>query len=387
MKKELSFLYLTVVLISLNGGQVVMAQTQASATPSQDAQIAVNQENYAAWDTPDQPVGPNHRSTFRSTKAGRHIIEEIGTGMNYWDGTQWSPSVAQFVAVNGGFVANQVQHPVHLGNNLIASGAVRVQTPDGIVLNSTPLAIALYDTASGNFQVISTVTNCAPTQVSSNEVMYIDAFSGGVCASVIYTITDGTFHQDVMITGRLDPADYGFPTNTTQIQIVTEFYNAPAPERLRRPIYVEKDVKVRAGMASPDLVDEVLGFGQFVMTTGKAYVAPNVVNEGGNEAPVAKQYKTIAGRTYLFESVAYNVLASDLLALPDCGSGASSINSTGVHGYAGIPKPASNPVKVPAVKFASYFKKPGVVIDYVANIGGTLSGTTVFKGDKTYLVS
>ena len=32
-------------------------------------------------------------------------------------------------------------------------------------------------------------------------------------------------------------------------------------------------------------------------------------------------------------------------------------------------------------------KKPGVVIDYVASIGGTLTGTTVFKGDTTYLVS
>jgi hypothetical protein len=388
-------LFFTTLLVGLLGSQAVWAQTQAGATassvgatPLTEAQIAVNQDNYAAWDVPEQAIGPNHRTTFRTTKAGKHEIVEIGTGMNYWNGTQWSPSVPQFVATKDGFVANQVQHQVHLGGNLIANGSVTVQTPDGIVLNSTPLAIALYDSASGDFQVIATVTNCAPTQVSSNEVMYIDAFSGSVCASVVYTITAGKFHQDVMITGHLDPADYGFPTNTTQIQILTEFYNAPTPDVLERPIYVEQDPQVRAKMVAPDLVDEELGFGQFVMTTGKAYVAPNEVNTGGNEAPVVKEYKTIAGRTYLFESVPFMALAGDLLALPSCGtSGLGGFNSTGIHGYAGIPKPTTKPAKAPEVKLASYSKKPGVVIDYVATIGGTLSGTTVFKGDTTYLVS
>ena len=391
MKKHL---FLTALLAGLSGLPAALAQTQTAPAPAQmgspqltDAQVAVNQDNYAAWDAPEQSIGPNHRTTFRNTKAGRHLIEEIGTGMNYWDGTQWSPSVPKFVGMNGGYAARQVQHQVQLAGNLFGDGAVSVQTPDGITLNSTPLAIALYDSASGNFQVISTVTNCAPTQVSSNEVMYIDAFSGGVCASVVYTITAGMFHQDVMITGHLDPADYGFPTNTTQIQIVTEFYNAPTPDMIRRPIYVEPDQKVRAKMVSPDLVDETLGFGQFVLTTGKAYTAPNAANAGGNEAPVAKEYKTIAGRTYLFESVPFMALANDLLALPDCGNGASSVNSTGVHGYAGIPHPSGHLAKAAPFKVASNFNPPGVVIDYVANIGGTLSGTTVFKGDTTYLVS
>ena len=397
MKRISSFCQVATLLAGLLAVQVATAQTQSGATATTaptgvtqptDAQIAVNQDNYAAWDVPEQAIGPNHRTTFRTAKGVKREIVEIGTGMNYWNGTQWSPSVPQFVAENGGFVASQVQHQVHLGNNLMANGAVTVQTPDGIVLNSTPLAIALYDSASGDFQVIATVTNCAPTQVSSNEVMYIDAFSGSVCASVVYTITAGAFHQDVMITGHLDPADYGFPTNTTQIQILTEFYNAPTPDVLERPIYVEQDPKVRARMVAPDLVDEELGFGQFVMTTGKAYVAPNALNVGGNEAPVTKQYKTIGGRTYLFESVPFVALAGDLLALPSCGtSGTGGFNSTGVHGYAGIPKPTANPAKIQEMKVASNFKRPGVVIDYVASIGGTLSGTTVFKGDTTYLVS
>src|SRR6185437_4716446 len=81
-------LFFTTLLIGLLGSQAVLAQTQngatsssVGATPLTDAQIAVNQDNYAAWDVPEQAIGPNHRTTFRTTKAGQHEIEEIGTGM------------------------------------------------------------------------------------------------------------------------------------------------------------------------------------------------------------------------------------------------------------------------------------------------------------------
>ena len=204
MTKLPSIWQVTVMVIGLSGLQSVTALAQ-DKTLGPEAQTALNQGNYAAWDAPDQAIGPNHRTTFKNTKAGRRKIVELGTGMNYWDGTQWKPSNPSFSAANGEFVAGQVQHQVHLGNDLAVGGAVTVRTPEGILLHSTPLALALYDTASGDFQVISTVTSCTSTLVSSNEVMYMDAFSGGVCASVIYTITAGTFHQDVLITGHLDP--------------------------------------------------------------------------------------------------------------------------------------------------------------------------------------
>src|SRR2546422_2176594 len=54
---------------------------------------------------------------------------------------------------------------------------------------------------------------------------------------------------------------------------------------------------VRDRMASPDLVDEVLGFGEFVLATGRASTLGKMTadpNEGG--APVAKQFTTIADR-------------------------------------------------------------------------------------------
>jgi len=102
--------------------------------------------------------------------------------------------------------------------------------------------------------------------------------------------------------GHLDPADFGFPTNS-RIQIISEFYNAPTPGLVRRPLYVEANEKVRAHEASPDLIDEVISFDEFVMGTGSAYTYADASNTNGAEAVVAKEFKVIQGRTFLIESV------------------------------------------------------------------------------------
>src|SRR6185436_11922678 len=110
-----------------------------------------------------------------------------------------------------------------------------------------------------------------------------------------------SFEQDVVITRRLDPEKYGFPAETTRIQIFTELYEAPRPEKIRRPIYVEEREQVRRAMKSPDLVDEVLGFGEFVLATGRAF-GSGAASEGA-AAPVAKELVTKEGRTFLIEAV------------------------------------------------------------------------------------
>ena len=387
MKKVPLFWCVTAMLTGLLGLPELRAQTQTVTALIPDAQIIANQDSYKAWDLPKQVIGPNHRTTFRNTKTGQRQIVEVATGMNYWDGAKWSASSPSFVAVKDGFSAGQIQHQVHLAADLYGDNAVTVRTPEGILLNSTPLAIALFDAASGNFLVIATVTHCAPALVISNQVVYENAFQG-VCASVVYTITADTFSQDVVITGQLNPADYGFPPKTTQIQIMTEFYGAPSPDRVRRPIFVEQDPKVRAAMAKPDLVDEQLGFGQFVLTTGKSFVAPSANNPNGVEATVTKEYRTLAGRTYLFESIPYVAIAKGLQALPPCQPATGSLNFNTTKGYAGIPRlDKKSPHGLGMLQARVSSGVHGVVIDYVANIGSPLNSTTVFKGDTTYLVS
>src|SRR5262249_26273800 len=146
---------------------------------------------------------------------------EIGTGMNYWDGQKWSPSDPSFEVSPEGdaFVANRLHYKVRLqAENLNTVGAATVTTPDGIVLQATPVAIGLYDAQSGKSLILAALTNCCGVLVSSNQVVYEDAFNeNGVRGSVVYTIERGTFSADVVLTARLSPADYGFPNKTTRI--------------------------------------------------------------------------------------------------------------------------------------------------------------------------
>jgi concanavalin A-like lectin/glucanase superfamily protein len=370
-------------------------------------------ESVPAW-SPNE-IGPHSRSwriasddapraraqsnagTANQSDTVRRVVE-IATGMNYWDGEQWTPSDPTFEVTDDGFVAARVQHPVHLVSNLNQIGAVKVRTPDGIMLHSTPVGIGLYDAASGASAIIGVVQDCTGVLVDSGRVVYEDAFRG-VCADVVYTIDRGTFEQDVVITGRLDPADYGFPTNTTRIRIFSEFYDAPHPERMRRPIRVEQRLAVRNRMVSPDFVDEVLDFGEFVLATGRAYTATKTANSGDPAAPVAKEYTTIAGRTFLIESVEYESVQGELQLLPDCATeSASNGEMPKTSGpkvrYAELPTPpAAARARVASsgtatrMATASVGKRAGVVIDYIATIGPGFTTPSVFQGDTTYMVS
>src|SRR5947209_3682760 len=72
------------------------------------------------------PYGPNHRIIYRTgaissvpassaaktAPAGQSV--EIATGLNFWDGQTWSPSIPAFDVTPDGFVAHKRQHKVRL---------------------------------------------------------------------------------------------------------------------------------------------------------------------------------------------------------------------------------------------------------------------------------
>jgi len=227
-------------------------------------------------------------------------------------------------------------------------------------------------------------------------VVYENALVGkGVSADVIYTIEKGSFAQDVIITSPLDPADYGFPPATTRIQVFTEFYGAPRPDTIVRPIRVEKSASVRRKMVSPDFVDHTIGFGEFVLTPGQASILGKNPARGGG-APVAKQFVNVAGRNLLIESVEYPAVKDGLQSQPASDKpkkGASLLPSKAaktVLAKLSIPRPgqSSSPGQkiksMQTAKLAS--RRSGVVIDYPATIGGVYNNR-VFQSGTTYFVS
>jgi len=345
------------------------------------------------------------QTNFESSPTGQtipivHQVTRISSGENYFDGTEWQASdpVFQIGADGQSVYADKVQMPVRIMANLAASNSVTITSPDGIVLNATPVAIALYDQVSGDSQVIGEITNCSGTVFGDDQVAFTNCFNG-ISADVLFTLQKGSFSQDIVWEQNINPADYNFPTNTTWIQIFTAI-NGPTPQEIARPLYVETNQAVRAQMASPDFIDHTLFFGQ--LKFGPGHVFSTTATNTFQGAPIAKAVENINGQSYLVESIEFWDIEKELQTLP---SRTARLKRQGRHReeMAGVsPKPGANVLKKlampkpsPATKATFAFKsgknlladgKPkGVAADYVA-LPATEPDPMVFCGDETYFV-
>jgi hypothetical protein len=377
----------TGILGLLCGALECFAQIEPNTVPIMRA-IGPDRKVWVRSDKRLAATPPIQEAMGDTTPVSDRSIVEIETGMNYRNGNEWTASDATFDLTDDSFVATRMQYKVSLNAELNIAGAVNITTMDNVLLKSTPIAIGLYDAQSGKSVLISSVKDCGGVLVSSNVVVFENAFSG-VAADVVYTINKGTFEQDVVITGHLNPGDYGFPTNTTRVQIYTEFFDAPAPERIRRPLRVQEDQAIRAAMVMPDLVDDVLGFGEFTLSTGRASLAGATDSDTGS-APVVKEFTTRGGRTFLIESVEFPSLYPEKSRAAVKPKGDSSKRSVA---QLNLPilgqKRAVTPVKDSRARTVAAImnKKGSIVMDYVGTIGPGLSTPTVFQGDTTYLVT
>jgi hypothetical protein len=345
-------------------------------------------------------VGPHSRVWQNS--AGQSVTE-IATGMNYLSSGQWLTSDNSFALSQDGtsFVADKIQDPTRIAvQNIATQGAVQVVTPQGVTLNSTPTAIALYDAASGLSVVVASITNAAGVMVDPQHIVFSHAFlGGGFDASVVYSLPDtGSFHQDVIFTGfdpNFDPTVWGFAagsTNTLQIQILTEFYNAPQPQAQERDLYIEQDANVRASMASPDIIDYTLDWGDYVMGPGRAYTTSP--NAGGGGVAVEKDFVTTSGRQFLVETIPLRSILGQLQSLPPTKVKTASLKlpharkqmiaAASVPSLPTLKASAKGLTPANAVKLAGNLPR-GVDIDYQATVSG--AGPTVFASDTTYFVS
>ncbi|HTV42759.1 MAG TPA: hypothetical protein VMF08_19500, partial [Candidatus Sulfotelmatobacter sp.] len=257
---------------------------------------------------------------------------------------------------------------------------MNITTPDGLVLHTTPVAIGLYDGDNGNSIIIAAVTNCSGTLISSNQVVYMNAFDNA--ADIIYTLKRDSFSQDVVLKQNIDPADYGCSSNSL-IQIFTEFYKPP----------------------EPTTSNGNLRFGQLVFGQGRAYTEAST-NQTGS-APVKRDLETINGQSYLVESVKYSDIRSALAALPrrlaSSANGTKhqsrnreeAVNASKAHANGPnllkIPSPhpaakATFAIKTPQNRLADAAGPKGVVIDYVV-LDGTEPEPMIFNCDTTYFIS
>jgi hypothetical protein len=343
----------------------------------------------------------------------------LETGLHYWspETKEWLPAEPSFSisATRDAFVADRTLGQLRASAQVNTAGAITVnQDPKDPTrqLVTSPVAIALEEPATGNWLVVGTITNSigALVEGTANQIIYEDCFAG-VCASYVVEVQRGTYSADVVFTGQFDVRDWGFTTNA-RIQIISEIYGPPPDSSIRRPLYIEQNPQKIAQAArlglSLDVIDETLGWGNLVMAEGSAYTPPTPTAANGASVRVAKEIQTAAGRFFLVESLAFASLQDQFLALPECKppGGHASLNRSKDPKvrYASIPRlpssptvavqpslapaiPSTAPITTLPLQAKIAHRPAGVCVDYIANLGGTLSTAVTFQSSTNILIT
>ena len=380
--------WLTIVLL-------VFAASRIQGQVSQpDASASAGQGTIQAQDTPYAVVerGANHRiwqrTTYETTPDGRqiphiHKYNELATGMCFQQNGQWVNSKEEIdILPSGTAAATQGQHQAYFPGD-IYQGVVELVTPDGIHLRSRPLGLSYDD---GNHTVlIAELKDSVGQLVGPNQVIYPDAFTD-FKADLRYTYTKAGFEQDIVLREQPPaPEAYGLDTQTTRLQVLTEFFGASDP------VQTVSVVNQQDG-----LQDTTLSFGQMKMIQGKAFsIADSAQTKATTRIKgvfVSKSWQHLEGRTFLAEELPVQKIESQLEQLPVLANAVSAMNSpNSVRHKVSIARllppvrlvqAATNAVQLARVDFS---RERGVVLDYVTINSGEINYK--FQGDTTYCVS
>ena len=103
--------------------------------------------------------------------------------------------------------------------------------PDGRRLRSQVVGLAYTERDTGKSVFISELKDSVGQVIGRNQVVYPDAFES-IKADVRYTVTPSYFEQDIILREQLpDPATIGLNPKTAKLEIWTEFFDGPQPEK------------------------------------------------------------------------------------------------------------------------------------------------------------
>jgi hypothetical protein len=325
--------------------------------------------------------GPNFRvwemKTLSDTEFGTRTnissYREIATGLHYWNGS-WQESQDQIDAVIDGAAATHGQHTCHWNANLNSVGAVTLTLPNGEIMRSHVIGLALSDGAQSVW--IAQIQNSIGVLLPPKEILYPAAL--GPVADVRYTYTRLGIEQDIILRTQFpaSPADYGMDPDTAVLQVWTEFIDAPEPVKSERTL-------------PNGLVDQTLKFagGAMRMGRGAAFILGGA-NERVANSRVAKSWaKTGDNRTFLVEQIPYRSIAADLATLPPAQAGAVKPEKVSRLAFLNsAPRPVGAKTVQPMRTAANldFDHRKGLVIDYVlVNVDTNL----VCTGDQTFFIS
>lgn len=370
MKNLFNFFTCTFLLIPC----LCSAQTPTSSTPATtQPAIVARDANSRTWEWTESQPAPNGQTVQQI-----HRYTELATGLCYQQNGQWQDSREQIsIQPDGSASATQGEHQVYFPAD-IYNGVITLITPDGLQLKSQPVGLS-YDDGT-NTVLIAESTNAVGQLISSNQVIYTNAFAG-VDADLLYTYTKAGFEQDVIFREQPPtPEQFGLDSANTRLQMLTEFLNPPT-------------LTETVGLVNPQdgLQDTILAFGAMRMVRGRAFLINTPDDQDDpNEISVYKSVVTVNGRTLLIEQVPYQRISPQLTTLPFVSANISNTVSPALGRVSAkrllppvrLAETVTNSVRLARAEIK---KKSGVVLDYITMNSSETNFT--FQGDMTYYVS
>ncbi len=300
---------------------------------------------------------------------------ELCTGACYLQNGKYVDSAAQISIVGTGAEATQGPCKVTWAADAsTAGGAVQLTSPAGQQFSTRVYGLALMDGSTGSNVLIAPITNSTGVLTGTDQIVYPSAFSG-LQADIHDTYLLSGFEQNIVLREQLpSPADYGLNPATTWLEVLTQFFNPPAP--------------VIGRLETNGLSDDLqLDFGDVGIGQGTVFLTPEP--SAPVRVHVTKQWQQMEdGSIYLIEQVPYTALTNLLQTLPPHATVTKP--DAKVHRTASLKSLLREHLAVSAksgaIKLAqASSRRPGLVVDY-SLLTGSLTNYT-FQGDTTYYIS
>jgi hypothetical protein len=290
--------------------------------------------------------------------------------------TPQARKVGQIELLASGAVARYGPHKVNFAANLHTTGAVDLTMMDGQRLRSHILGLCYY-TPTGQSILIAELKDTIGELVSTNQVLYRNAFDD-VTADVLYTYTETSLEQDVVIRRRLpSPSRFGLIPAQVRLAVLSEFVNPSVPLRVPCPVDLSARNQAAGVQGESSLPDELIIFNTMRMGPGKAFT----LGDSSVEVPVGKSWTKLNFRDFLVESTPYPLIRAQLDALPDSAQITPRKTKSFRTALLDIPRPPAasgqhSAFRTPhsAMKLAQARpQEPGVVLDYLISSSALLN--------------
>jgi len=290
-------------------------------------------------------------------------------------------SARQIVSAPGGAVANYAAHKVGFAENVNNVPALDFAMPGGAELSSHILGLCYYG-PNGESVLFAPLKDSQGQIQPPNQILYADSFLGA-SADVIYTYTDSSMEQDIIIRKQLpSPAKFGLDPATARLAVLTEFFNPVQPAL--RPVSLDlTPFNLALGITGDDaLADQLIVFNTMRIGKGRAFT----LGDSGQDIPVGKSWQNLGGRTFLVECAPYSLLKKQLDALP---VGTAQITPRKKESFRtallSAPLPSRNAVASGPMRLAEGIKqRPGVVLDYLITSAPILNVEFASTGKTGY---